>query len=75
VDKDILLVVIPVDEAVARLDVEPLDGSADLGGYHLLLLLLLLLHIPSLLLSWLSLRVVHDVLGGLMVTYIRYNIN
>ena len=35
VNKHILLVVVPVDEAVARLDVEPPDGSCHFGGNHL----------------------------------------
>lgn len=59
-DKHVLLGVIPVDESVSRLDVEPLDCSADFGGDHFLGFLLLHLF-PSLLLVWLDLRVCHDV--------------
>lgn len=35
-DEHILFGVAPVDESVARLDVEPLDSARDLGGHHLL---------------------------------------
>lgn len=34
-DKHILLGVIPVDEAIPRLDIEPLDGASNLGSDHL----------------------------------------
>jgi len=48
-DEDIFLRIIPIDETVTRLDVEPFHGSRDLGGYHLLhhlLFNLLLLPFP-----------------------------
>lgn len=46
-DEHVFLGVVPVDEAVPRLDVEPLDGAADFGGDDLLggLLLHRLLHL------------------------------
>ena len=49
VDKHVLLGVIPVDESISRLDVEPFDCSADFGGDHFLWFLLLHFF-PSLLL-------------------------
>ena len=58
VNEHVFFCVISVDEAVTRLDIEPLDSSADFGGNNLLGLLLLL--ISSLLLYWLVLRVGHD---------------
>jgi len=62
VDEHILLGVVPVDEAVARLNVEPLDGAAHFGGNNLLGWLLLHgLVLSSLLLGGLDLRVSHDV--------------
>jgi len=41
VDKDVLLRVISVDEAVAALDVEPFDGTGDFSGNDLLWLFVL----------------------------------
>jgi len=67
VNEYVFLGVIPVDEAVTRLDIEPLDCSAHSGGNNLLRCLLLLL-LPSLLLYWLVLRVGHDVMVVWMVT-------
>merc|ERR1719458_2507946 len=70
-DEDIFLRIIPIDETVTRLDVEPFHGSRDLGGYHLLhhlLFNLLLLPFPRLLLVWLGLRVSHDGNVVLMLT-------
>lgn len=67
----VLLGVVSVDEAIARLNVEPLDGAAHFGGDHLLGWLLLLhggLIISSFLLDGLDLRVSHDVNVVLMVT-------
>jgi len=62
VNEHIFLGVVPVDEAVARLDVEPLDGSRHFGGNDFLLLLHLLLFLTSLVVfvGWLGLRVSHD---------------
>ena len=69
VNEHILLGVVPVDEAIARLNVEPLDGAAHFGGNDLLGWLLLDgLVISSLLLCGLDLRVSHDVIVVLMVT-------
>jgi len=69
VDEHILLGVVPVDEAIARLNVEPLDGAAHFGGNDLLGWLLLdVLVISSLLLCGLDLRVSHDVIVVLMLT-------
>merc|ERR1719221_126646 len=67
VNEHILLGVIPVDEAVPRLDVEPFHSPTHSGGNNLLRCLLLLL-LPSLLLYWLVLRVGHDVMVVWMVT-------
>ena len=67
-DKDVFLGVIPVDEPIAGLDVEPLDGAGDFGGNHLLGYLLHLLVSSSLLLVGLGLRVSHDGNVVLMVT-------
>lgn len=65
----VLLGVVSVDEAIARLYVEPLDGAAHFGGDHLLGWLLLHgLIISSFLLDGLDLRVSHDVNVVLMVT-------
>jgi len=75
VNKDIFLGVVPVDESVSRLDVEPFHRAAHLGGDHLLYRLFLLLHLlhlcllfHSLLLGGLGVRVSHDVILALMVT-------
>jgi len=75
VDEHIFLGVVPVDESVPRLDVEPLHSAAHLGGDHLLGRLLLLFHLlhlcllfHSLLLGGLGVRVSHDVSLALMVT-------
>jgi len=69
VHEHVLLGVVSVDEAVARLNVEPLDGAAHFGGDHLLgWLLLHSLIISSFLLDGLDLRVSHDVNVVLMVT-------
>ena len=58
VNKDILFGVVPVDKAVARLDVEPLNGSRHFGCDDFLLLLHLLLFLTSLVVfvGWLGLR-------------------
>lgn len=65
----VLLGVVSVDEAIARLHVEPLDGAAHFSGDHLLGWLLLHgLIISSFLLDGLDLRVSHDVNVVLMVT-------
>lgn len=65
----VLLGVVSVDEAIARLYVEPLHGAAHFGGDHLLGWLLLHgLIISSFLLDGLDLRVSHDVNVVLMVT-------
>ena len=69
-DEDIFLGVVSVDETVSRLDIEPLDGSTDLGGDDLLGWFLLDISVSCSLLLWWSLRVGHDVLDGRMVTYI-----
>merc|ERR1719220_234059 len=75
VNKDIFLGVVPVDESISRLDVEPFHRAAHLGGDHLLYRFLLLLHLlhlcllfHSLLLGGLGVRVSHDVSLALMVT-------
>ena len=67
VDEYVFLGVIPVDEAVTRLDIEPLHCPAHSGGNNLLRCLLLLL-LSSLLLYGLVLRVGHDVMVVWMVT-------
>jgi len=60
-DKYIFFSVIPVDETISGLDVEPLDSAANFGGDHLLGWLLLDgFVISSLLLCGLDLRVSHD---------------
>jgi len=69
VDEHVFFGVIPVDEAVAGLHVEPLNSAAHFSGDHLLGWLLLHgLIISSLLLGGLGLRVSHDVNVVLMVT-------